>query len=191
MQIDLFVLFQNKKIDCKFYIQMVICIYEGCSTRAYYKYPGSKVALYCTKHKCEGMVGYNCRTCAYYNCKKRPMFNYKDEQIRLYCGEHKSEDMVIIGASECVFPGCTKISPRYNYRDAHKGAYCKEHKKPEMVYMHKFKSGRKKDEKIQRLMDKYYSITSQMVEMKIPLPSIGDSIPIDYTEQTIQNIDRF
>lgn len=95
MLANLAVKFQNK------------CVHMKCNKTASFGYPikdaQKKEALYCAKHKLEGMTDVIHKKCLYEGCNKCPSYNYpistiSFKSVRLYCKKHKLNGMVrVIG----------------------------------------------------------------------------------------------
>jgi hypothetical protein len=109
-----------------------MCIHEGCKTRPTYNVEGETKALYCSRHKLEGMVNVKNKTCIHEGCKILPVFNVEGEMKALYCSQHKLEGMVDIKNKTCIHEGC-KIRPNYNVEGETKALYCSQHKLEGMV----------------------------------------------------------
>jgi hypothetical protein len=111
---------------------MGVCSHDGCKTRPIYNKEGEKKALYCAKHKKEGMVNVKDKTCSHDGCKTRPIYNKEGEKKALYCAKHKKEGMVNVKDKTCSHDGC-KTQPIYNKEGEKKALYCAKHKKEGMV----------------------------------------------------------
>jgi hypothetical protein len=112
-------------------IKRKTCIHEGCKTLPSFNKEGETKALYCKKHKKEGMVSLDKR-CIHEGCKTRPIYNKEGKTKALYCKEHKKEGMVNIKDKTCIHEGC-KTLPNFNKEGETKALYCKKHKKEGMV----------------------------------------------------------
>ena len=66
-----------------------MCISEDCKKQPTYNNEGEKKALYCSKHKLEGMVNVMKQMCNYQNCKTIPCYNNEGEIKGMYCAIHK------------------------------------------------------------------------------------------------------
>jgi hypothetical protein len=108
------------------------CIHEGCKTLPTYNKEGETKAVYCLKHKEDGMVNVINKTCIHEGCKTIPIYNKQGETKALYCTKHKEDGMVDVKNKTCVYDGCKTI-PNYNVEGLTKGLYCSEHKKYGMV----------------------------------------------------------
>ena len=108
------------------------CIQEGCKTQSIYNVEGQKKALYCSKHKKEGMVNVISKTCIHEGCKIRPIYNIEGQTKALYCFQHKKEGMVDVKNKTCIHEGC-KTQSIYNVESQTKALYCFQHKKEGMV----------------------------------------------------------
>ena len=109
-----------------------MCIYDGCKIRPNYNNEGETKALYCSKHKKEGMVDVKNKTCIHEGCKIIPNYNNEGETKALYCSEHKKKGMVDVKHKTCIDDGC-KTRANYNNEGETKALYCSEHKKEGMV----------------------------------------------------------
>jgi hypothetical protein len=103
---------------------------EKCKTRANYNIPREK-ALYCFKHKKEGMIDVIHKRCIEKDCKKQPTYNLEGEKA-LYCAKHNKEGMINVVNKRCIEKDCKKI-PNYNIPGEKKGIYCVTHKKEDMI----------------------------------------------------------
>jgi hypothetical protein len=108
------------------------CIYEGCKIRPAFNNEGETKALYCSKHKIEGMVNIKSHTCIHEGCKIQPVFNNKGETKALYCSKHKTERMVDVKNKTCIHEGCN-IIPVFNKEGETKALYCSKHKTEGMI----------------------------------------------------------
>ena len=79
----------------------LICIHDGCNTRPTYNIIGSKIALYCVKHKLSDMIDVMSKTCIRDGCNIQPAFNILGKKNGLYCLDHKSIDMVNVTHKNC------------------------------------------------------------------------------------------
>jgi hypothetical protein len=109
-----------------------MCIYDWCKTIPTYNNKGETKALYCSKHKKEGMVDVKNKKCIQDGCKKQPTYNNEGETKALYCSEHKHEGMVDVKHKTCIQEGC-KTQSIYNVEGQTKALYCSKHKKEGMV----------------------------------------------------------
>ena len=108
-----------------------MCNYPNCKTRPNFNVEGEKKALYCSKHKKDGMVDVKHKTCCEKGCKTRPSYNVEGEKKALYCAQHKKDGMVNVKSKTCCEKGC-KTQPIYNV-EGEKALYCAQHKKDGMV----------------------------------------------------------
>jgi len=108
------------------------CIYKGCKIQPAFNNKGETKALYCSKHKIEGMIDVKNKTCIHEGCKIRPAFNNKGETKALYCSKHKIEGMINIISHTCIHEGC-KIIPAFNNKGETKALYCSKHKIEGMI----------------------------------------------------------
>lgn len=60
-----------------------MCFENHCSKHASYNFEGEK-ALYCSKHKQEGMIDVVSKRCINQGCYTQPVYNYIGEKP-LYC----------------------------------------------------------------------------------------------------------
>ena len=60
-----------------------MCILEGCKLRPYFNIEGDKKALYCCKHKNEGMIYVKHKLCINDGCNKQSVFNMDGETLSL------------------------------------------------------------------------------------------------------------
>jgi len=77
------------------------CLEEGCKTRPCYGNEDGK-ALYCSKHKKEGMFDVKNKTCVAENCKTQPRYgNY--ELGKIHCAKHcsKKSEWLIKSCNNC------------------------------------------------------------------------------------------
>jgi hypothetical protein len=108
------------------------CIHDGCKIQPAFNNEGSTKALYCSKHKFEGMVNVISHTCIHEGCKIIPAFNNEGSTKALYCSKHKIEGMVNVKSHTCIHEGC-KILPAFNNEGSTKAVYCSIHKIKGMV----------------------------------------------------------
>ena len=108
------------------------CQENNCETRAKFNNPGSKPAIYCSKHKKDGMIDIYRKFCEEEGCHIRPNFNIKGETTAIYCSKHKKPGMIDVKHKKCLFDGCSTI-PHYNYKNETTPIYCSKHKKPGMI----------------------------------------------------------
>jgi len=73
-----------------------VCQYEDCQTRSSFGYIGSNKAIYCSKHKQEGMIDVKHKTCQFEGCQTRSSFGYIGSKKAIYCSKHKQEGMMDI-----------------------------------------------------------------------------------------------
>ena len=109
-----------------------MCIHEGCKIIPNYNKEGSTKALYCSKHKLEGMIDVKHQTCIYEGCKIQPVFNKEGSTKPLYCSSHKLEGMIDVLSNTCIHEGC-KIRPAFNKEGETKPLYCSSHKLEGMI----------------------------------------------------------
>jgi hypothetical protein len=104
----------------------------GCKVTPNYNNLGETKALYCARHKLDGMVDVKHSICIHQNCETLSVYNNVGEKKGLYCKEHKLDGMENVLKQRCFHNDCNK-SPCYNNIDEKKGLYCKEHKLDGMV----------------------------------------------------------
>lgn len=80
---------------------MVKCIFEGCSTRAYFNKKGEIKAIHCGKHKNNGEINIKTIYCKEKDCNKYALYTSKDKKIAEYCKEHSKEGMINIKTNVC------------------------------------------------------------------------------------------
>jgi hypothetical protein len=91
------------------------CIHEGCKIRPNYNNEGDTKALYCSKHKKEGMLNVKDKNCIHEGCKKQPTYNNEGDTKALYCSEHKKEGMVDVKHLTCKTYLCTtRVTKKYD-----------------------------------------------------------------------------
>jgi len=112
----------------------LICKEENCSTSAKYNVLFQKPALYCCKHKKDGMVNISTKYCIENDCYLTPSFNYENLPKR-FCKIHKKDNMINVKHKKCEFNEdnnkCTFIAS-YNLKNQ-PAKFCKIHKTDEMV----------------------------------------------------------
>ena len=93
------------------------CIHEGCNMHPCYNVEGKKKALYCSKHKLEGMMNVVSKRCIHEGCNMHPSYNVEGEKKGLYCLKHKLEGMVDVVNKRCRNSWCnTHATKKYeNY----------------------------------------------------------------------------
>jgi len=111
---------------------MSICKYETCGTKPYFNFKSEIKAIYCVKHKKEGMVDIKNKTCEEFNCKKQPVYNFINEKKGLYCVNHKKEGMFDIKSKTCEEKNC-RTRPSFNFKGDKKALFCLKHKKKDMI----------------------------------------------------------
>jgi hypothetical protein len=99
-----------------------------CNVIPSFNVEGYTKALYCFKHKKEGMVDIKNKTCL--ECKKQPVFNIEGSTKGLYCFQHKKEEMVDVKNKHCI--DCKK-QPAFNVEGSTNALYCVKHKKEGMI----------------------------------------------------------
>ena len=120
------------------------CLIENCYTCPSFTYCTSKTALYCKKHKLDGMIDPRVRyirNCRFINCNIIASFNHFGSPAR-WCALHKSSDMININHKKCIEPDCAKLA-HYKFINTKTKCpiYCKTHKKSNMIA---FKKNKKK-----------------------------------------------
>lgn len=108
------------------------CEFKDCEHQANYNYANEKRAIYCKKHKEEGMIDKYHLKCDFEGCNKRPCYNLESEPQPKFCKTHKSEEMIDVITKRCIEIGCNKF-PMYNYNNYQKPVYCTSHYKVGMV----------------------------------------------------------
>ena len=109
-----------------------ICAHEGCTTQPTYNLPGQTIAIYCSKHKEEGMIDVKHKTCAHEGCTTLPSYNLPGQTIGIYCSQHKEEGMIDVKHKTCAHEGCT-TRPSYNLPGQTIAIYCNQHKEEGMI----------------------------------------------------------
>jgi len=109
-----------------------MCIHDGCKIQPAFNNEGETKALYCSKHKIEGMVNVISQTCIHERCNIQPVFNNEGSTKALYCSKHKIEGMVNVIGHTCIHYGC-KIQPVFNNEGETKVLYCSKHKLEGMI----------------------------------------------------------
>ena len=90
-----------------------MCKENDCNVIPSFNVEGSTKALYCFKHKKEGMVDVKSKTCL--ECKKQPSFNVEGSTKTLYCFQHKKEGMVDVKHKNCKSLWCsTRVQEKYD-----------------------------------------------------------------------------
>jgi hypothetical protein len=88
-----------------------MCIFKECKIIPNYNFPNIISALYCNRHKLEGMIDVISKKCKIQGCIKRPIYNNSNETIGVYCIDHKKVDMIDVVNKRCKSSFCdTKIS---------------------------------------------------------------------------------
>ena len=65
------------------------CIQEGCLTRPSFNVKGSRMALYCSKHKLKDMIDVLNPICIQDKCVKRSLYNIRAKKRDIYCFKNK------------------------------------------------------------------------------------------------------
>ncbi len=105
-----------------------MCKENGCNVLPCFNKEGEIKALYCSRHKKDGMVDVKNKKCL--DCDTIPTFNLEGETKGLYCKKHKKDGMVNVKNKTCI--DCDTRAT-FNVKGEIKGLYCKEHKKDGMV----------------------------------------------------------
>jgi len=93
----------HKEEGMELVISKSFCHYQGkndcgddeeCKTIPYFNYPGVKPAIFCSKHKMEGMVNVLDKYCLEPDCNRLACCNYKDVKSVVYCIFHKRDGMI-------------------------------------------------------------------------------------------------
>jgi hypothetical protein len=108
------------------------CTHTDCKVSANFNYPGIIRAIYCTKHKKDGMINVTGKKCEHAGCLVSPSFNIPSEKRGRFCAEHKRDGMLNVLIPRCIEAGCS-ISPTYGNIGTTKALYCVTHKKPDMI----------------------------------------------------------
>jgi hypothetical protein len=84
-----------------------------------YNTPGSKISMYCSDCKREGMINVKHKRCA--QCKiKQPSYNTPGNKIAMYCNDCKLEGMVDVIHKRCRSEWCdTRSEKKYDYYCSH------------------------------------------------------------------------
>ena len=104
------------------------CAFDGCKIRPYFNVQGSKLALYCNKHKKDDMINVISRKCLL--CSKQSCFNFPSEKVGIYCIQHCEDGMINVVAKKCLFCNKTSLSitpPRAVLKKMHPG-FCRSMK---------------------------------------------------------------
>jgi hypothetical protein len=105
------------------------CNHSGCKvSQPIFGLPGTKIGLYCTKHKKPGMINVKDKTCL--KCNKIPNFGIEGAKTGIYCVDHKEPHMINVKKDSCL--KCGKYSS-FGIPGTKKGLYCSDHKEPEMI----------------------------------------------------------
>lgn len=105
----------------------IICKYDNCKISASFGYDK---ALYCKKHKEDGMYNIYKNYCKYKTCRKYASYAFIGE-IASYCSIHKEDNMIDVYVKRCQFNGCNK-SAYFDLLNG-KGKYCSLHKEINMI----------------------------------------------------------
>jgi hypothetical protein len=105
-----------------------MCIHTACKTRPVFNFEGETNAIYCSKHKKDGMINIKNKTCL--ECKKQPVFNFEGETNAIYCSKHKKDGMINVKDKTCL--EC-KTRPAFNFEGEKNAIYCSKHKKDGMI----------------------------------------------------------
>ena len=108
------------------------CNYPGCEKHPSCNIEGEKEALYCVKHKLDGMIDIKHKKCFFKGCKIRPSCNIEGEKKGLYCLNHKLDGMIDVVSKRCVHSQC-RFRPNYNIEGEKKALYCVKHKLDGMI----------------------------------------------------------
>ena len=107
-----------------------LCKSENCSVHATYGKEGSKIRMFCVKHREPDMVIVGHRICEHEQCSKTPTFGF--EKPPGFCKAHKEPGMIDLLSKRCEHEGCM-IKPIFNFLNETTGRFCKEHKLGDMV----------------------------------------------------------
>jgi hypothetical protein len=108
------------------------CQEINCNIISTYNFENEKKALFCAKHKKNGMIDIKSKRCFEENCFTQPVYNFINEIKPLYCSKHKKDNMIDVKNRKCIEKDCNK-QPVFNYKDKIKGEYCFIHKKENMI----------------------------------------------------------
>ena len=97
-----------------------------------FNYIGKTKALYCSKHKLDGMIDVLNKRCIEEDCDIISSYNNPGETKVLYCSKHKKDGMIDILNKRCIESKCN-IRPNYNKSGEIKGLYCSKHKLDGMI----------------------------------------------------------
>jgi hypothetical protein len=107
-----------------------MCKENCCKTQPIFNFKNEIKALYCARHKKDGMVDVKNKSCIHESCKTRPNYNIEGEKIALFCATHKKDGMVDVKNKTCV--ECKK-QPVFNIEGEKPALYCATHKKEGML----------------------------------------------------------
>jgi len=115
---------------------MKICKEKDCNKKPNFNLQGSKIGIYCLKHKKENMIDITRKKCLHDMCYVIPVYNLPNNKTGIYCNEHKKNDMINVLANKCLYKNCN-TQPLFNLSNEKNGIYCNEHKKENMVRINK------------------------------------------------------
>jgi len=109
-----------------------MCNYKDCKTKSNFNFENEKKAIYCSKHKLEGMINIKDKICEYHECNISPIYNFENEKTGKFCNKHKLEGMTNIIHKTCQYENC-KTQPVYNFINEKIPQFCSIHKLEGMV----------------------------------------------------------
>jgi hypothetical protein len=108
------------------------CQHEDCKTSPTYNFDGQTKAIYCAKHKEDGMIDVKHKTCRQEHCITRPTYNFDGQTNAIFCGQHKEDGMIDVENKTCQKEEC-KTRPTYNFDGETKAIFCGQHKVAGMI----------------------------------------------------------
>ncbi|CAM9629960.1 unnamed protein product [Laminaria digitata] len=70
------------------------CSHDSCRMYSSFNVKGSKTAVYCKKHACDGVVDVRRKNCLHNSCTRRPSFSIDSGKIGVYCKQHTNGGML-------------------------------------------------------------------------------------------------
>ena len=123
---------KNKMNLCKYFI----CKAAGCTSRAAFNLPSSKIPLFCKEHKGAKMtICY--ALCNKRNCEKIAKYGKNTTQPEV-CEDHKEEHMFYAFVYDLCM-NCSKKTASFTYINNDIREYCSDCKKPGMINIKLFK----------------------------------------------------
>jgi hypothetical protein len=107
-----------------------MCKVIGCNIRPTFNIKGETKALYCSRHKKDGMINVKDKTCIHEGCNIIPNYNVDGQTKALYCATHKKDGMINVKCKTCL--ECKK-QPVFNIEGQTTALYCAKHKKDGMI----------------------------------------------------------